>query len=670
MKRFSIVLLLCPLLFLNAQEEKSYSAKEVVVTASRTEESIGLVTQKIDVLADSLFLRFVYANRNLTEAVQYTPGIHINVLSRNDANWGTYGGIGPKYSIYLLSGIQIDAFVDPMALDLLPVEKIEIQRGPASVLYGNYMSQDFAGNQSSLAGTVNFILKEKVQKQKTVLSSSAGSYRTLNGQLYYENVRDNVNYFAGATYEQSDYTDYGAPNSWLAMTKNPQYIKKKLFGGATVFFNDDEQQKLKLFVSTTAHRGDAGRIHRGYDHNYNLFNGGYATTLTSDILLNLNFGLRTYDRSWQESTTAYPDALLSTNGVYQRILPTDIVVSIKHGDDNLLILGADYQDVLYYTWSDPLQGYKSFKNVSRSKQAALFAQEEYRVQKLILRGGARVSYIENRIDLIDGNAPGKRFQDWTTFLWSFGLKYNMAENISIYSNAGNSFLVPGLKAVGGTISLSDRGIVGRNGQLPNPDLKPEFGIGLDAGVTMYLQQEIKLGARVFFNRINDAIIENVVSLVPSQTQSINGGKALSRGIEIEYEQSLSNTMNIFGNYTYVNTKMENPINTDQDGTEIPFAPDHIINVGFDYNLWGDFVLSPRAQYAGWYYDSNSKSGRNSFKQGWVVNLVAQKKIATKNNLTTDAFVQLYNVTDNRYLMPWGFRNTGVAIQAGLKATFF
>ena len=48
------------------------------------------------------------------------------------------------------------------------------------------------------------------------------------------------------------------------------------------------------------------------------------------------------------------------------------------------------------------------------------------------------------------------------------------------------FCTPGLKSTGGTISLADKGVPGRNGQLPNPDLKPESGFGIDAGAEITL----------------------------------------------------------------------------------------------------------------------------------------------------------------------------------------
>jgi outer membrane receptor protein involved in Fe transport len=129
---------------------------EVVVTASKTLQNKGNVTQKIDVISFRELKGIISGNRNVAEAIQYLPGNAVSVLSRNDANWGTYGGVGPKYSTYMLQGLPIDAFVDPMGIELNAVDRIEVQRGPASVLYSNYLSQDFAGNQCPLSGTLTW----------------------------------------------------------------------------------------------------------------------------------------------------------------------------------------------------------------------------------------------------------------------------------------------------------------------------------------------------------------------------------------------------------------------------------------------------------------------------------------------------------------------------------
>lgn len=46
-------------------------------------------------------------NRNIAELLRYQPGVAVTVLSRNDANWGSYGGLGPKYNSYLLDGFIV-----------------------------------------------------------------------------------------------------------------------------------------------------------------------------------------------------------------------------------------------------------------------------------------------------------------------------------------------------------------------------------------------------------------------------------------------------------------------------------------------------------------------------------------------------------------------------------
>ncbi len=273
---------------------------EVTITGSKAPQSAGNVTQKIDIIDSREFKGLVSGNRNVGEAIMYKPGSSVTTLSRNDANWGTYGGIGPKYSTYMLQGLPVDAFVDPMSLDLSAIERIEVQRGPASVLYPNYLSQDFAGNQSPLAGTINLILKEKIDKPLTSFSTSYGSYNTLNGQLYHQGKAENLHYYFGTSYESSDYTNYGTDNSWLNMQKDPLYKKSKIYAGATLFPAGTNKQKITLFINKTYHSGDAGRVYRGFDHDYTTINAGYHIDLTGNLNLQANIGLRQYDRSWQE----------------------------------------------------------------------------------------------------------------------------------------------------------------------------------------------------------------------------------------------------------------------------------------------------------------------------------------------------------------------------------
>jgi iron complex outermembrane receptor protein len=664
----SILFLIFLPVLLTAQEMNSVvPMSEVVVTASKQSESKGNVTQKIDIISDSILSTIVFANNNLSEAVGRTPGTAARPLSRNDANWGTYGGIGPKYSTYMLQGLPIDAFVDPMVLDLSSIARIEVQRGPASVLYPNYLSQDFAGNQSPLAGTVNLILKDRFERPQTIASTTYGTYNTINNLFYHQNNTETVHYFAGASYERSDYTDYGMPNSWLNMKKVPEYSKTKLFSG--VSFDLDENQHASVFVNKVFHTGDAGRIYRGFDNDYTLVNAGYSFTASEKVTVQSHFGLRRYDRIWQESNFGIIDTLVSNNGVEQNIIPMDVNVSIVHGERNLLVIGADYQHAAYSTWSDPLRGYRQFGNRSNSTQSGLYAQEEFRVDALTLRAGARYSFTKTMIDLIDGNRPGERSRTWSVLLWSGGVRYRVNSGTSFFANAGNSFIAPGLKSTGGTIALADKGVAGRNGQLPNPGLEPESGLGLDLGMEMTMIENVTFGIRLFRTDVNDAIIENVVSVNPSQSQSINAGNSHSTGAEVEISHQLTPAASWFANFTYAKTSIDHPSNADQDGTDIPFAPAMIANAGFDLSFDLGLRITPFVNYSSDFYDSNSRSGRKAFTQGTIVNLSVSQQIAKSEHASAVFMLNVTNLTDNQYEMPWQFRNTGRAITGGLKVLF-
>jgi iron complex outermembrane recepter protein len=654
--------------FCQVEARDTLNLDEVVITATKEATSTGNVTQKIDVIRAASIAVLIQGNNNIAEALQYQPGASVSALSRNDANWGTYGGIGPKYSTYMLSGLPVDAFVDPQSLDLAAVERIEVQRGPASVLYPNWLSQDFAGNQSPLSGTVNLVLKERFDSQKTVISASYGSYNTFNGQFYHQDVTRNLHYFAGLTYEMSDYTDYGTENSWLNMQDNPQYRKAKLYAGLNWFLGKEEKQKISLFFNRTFHDGDAGRVYRGFENDYTTINLGYTAALSKKINLNSHFGMRIYDRQWQESIFHVVDSLLSDNGAYQNIVPADINLTISHGKAHLLTIGTDYQAAGYNQWSEPVYGYKQFGNKSTAFQAGVYAQEELRFGGLILRAGLRYNYVQNSIELISGSAPGEKEQDWSRLLWSGGVKYHIGSRVAVFANAGNSYLTPGLKSAGGTILLSDLGIPGKNGQLPNPDLKPESGLGIDLGVNLHLPSNITASARGFYLSIDDAIVDVVVSENPSQTQSVNAGNSSSVGIELEINHHFSDRFSWFANYTFMKTNIENPYDEDQDGVEVPFAPEHIANAGIDLSFPFGLKFSPYLNYNSGYYDSNSKSGRHKFIPGFLLNAYLSQEITSSDNYSLDIFTRLYNVTDNRYEMPWQFQNTGFSLMIGLTMT--
>ena len=640
----------------------------LVVTDTKVAQSQDNVTQKIEVL-DSEQLAWQGQNkRNLAEFLAYTSGQFVNVLSRNDANWGSYAGLGPKYNTWLLDGLPIDSFVDAMNLNPWVFERIEAQKGPASVLYSNYLSMDFAGNQTPLAGTSNFILRDRIEAAETRFQLGAGSYNTGNLQAYHQNRQGNLSYFMGLGYERSDYANYGTSNSWLNIIDRPQYDKTQVYAKFKYRFDRDDHS-LSLFVHHTDHDGDAGRPSRDYRHRYNLLNLAYSNQVNDRLNLQAKFGYRHYDRRWGEDNFPANLAWREYDGVEQKILVGDVSLNFAHaGGDGLLTLGVDMQQADYTTTAETAAG-NTVDNKMQARSTGFFVQEKMRLGDWVLRAGGRYNLTRHEYTITNGLLPEQSGSRWSSPLWSLGARYNHSPKLSFFGNVGSSFVAPSGKQIGGTLRASDAGVPGRNGQLPSPGLKPEYGTGADLGVDFRPSETLSLSLRGFYNKVDDVIIDMPVSVVPSQSQSSNAGSAVSKGIELGVRHTLSERWQWFGNLTLIRSRVNNPLNADADGTQIPFAQDRMLNLGLNATLPGGWKVSPYFRWAGHYYDSTSKSGRNRFGAYGTLNVKILKNLERNARYALDLAFDLNNVTNRRYEMPWGFRDTGFNGFAALQLTF-
>lgn len=647
------------------KEGRPYAMEELVITESKSPQSQDEITHKIDVVMNDEIQNLGYANRNVAETFKYLPGNFVNPLSRNDANWGAYGGLGPKYNGYLLDGLPIDSFVDTMSLDAIYLDHAELHRGPASVLYSNYMTMDFAGNQAPLAGISNLITKERINSPMTSMSLGYGSWNTLFAKLYHEGSKGDFHYFLGGAYEQSDYTNYGTIPSWLNMIDDPQYKKTKLFFKTTYFISPDS--KVSVFAHHTQQTGDVGRPNRGFGHQYDLINTVYENRLNKDLNMQFKLGYRYYDRTWQEDN--FPVlSLREKDGVRQNIVPADLAFSYRHGANSILTVGSDLQFAKYETFAE-VDGVRSKGNDVTATNYGLYIQEKAVLGDWVLRSGGRLNYTKHNYDLISGVVPSEKDKSWSRFLWSAGARYNVTKAIGLYANAGSSFLVPSAKSVGGTLKSSDLGVPGKNGQLPSAGLTPEKGLGLDIGGDFWVANNLRLGLRGFYHVIDDAIVENVVNTTPSQSQSINAGKSYAYGVEVELNQMISRSVSWFVNGTFTNTAVKNKIDLDQDGSDIPFVPNLMANIGLTAKLPYDISVSPYYQYTGAYFDSTSKSGRREFGKYGVVNVNAQKLLFENASYRANLSFDLNNLFNNKYEMPWQFQDPGFNALAKVELTF-
>ena len=655
-----------------ADEADVYEMGEMVITGSKLPQTPGNVTQKISIITADEMSSFVLGNGNLAEVLSYSPGNFSNVLSRNDANWGSSGGLAHTYKGYMLDGLPIDSFVDLQSLDSWAFQRIEDQRGAASVLYPTYLAMDFAGNQSPLAGTANFILKERVESTRTRASAYYGSYNTIGGRFFHQRAAGNLHLFFGGHHEDSDYTYYGTfdddgnRNSWLNMDDNPEYEKTKMYMRGTYFLNDSGQ-RASLYAHRTWHTGDAGRINRDFGHIYTTLNAGYTNPISDKATLQAKVGYRDYVRRWEEDgiwEDPQSRQLRSEDGVDQSVIPADLSLSIITREADVLTVGADYQLASYATSSET----DSLRTGNDATATALgfYAQEEFRLNALILRAGARYNIISHDIDLLQGAPPNETSNSWNKVLYSAGGRYNQSDDLSVFANIGTSFKAPSLKSVGGTVPPD-----GKGGHLPNPDIKPEAGTSLDVGANFRPMEGVQIGVRGFNILIDDQIVQRVVPVAeddPAQSQDINAGNTTTNGVELEVTHRLDETVEWFANYTYTNAEVKEHLDENQVGANINFVPQNAIGAGvhltFSQGLRATVTLQ---SYSGIYQDINRDAEP---LDGYIlVNARLEQRVRTQDGYDLNLYLEPYNITNQTFEMPWQFADPGFSVNGGLMVSF-
>ena len=651
-----------------ADETDIYEMGEMIITGSKLPQTPGNVTQKISIITADDMGSLVQGNGNLAELLSYSPGNFANVLSRNDANWGSSGGLAHTYKGYMLDGLPIDAFVDLQSLDPWAFQRVEDQRGAASVLYPTYLAMDFAGNQSPLAGTANFILKERIGETRTSASGYGGSYNTQGLRFFHQRAASDLHLFFGGHHEASDYTDYGTEDSWLKMDDNPEYEKTKMYLRWTYFIND-RGHRISSYTHRTWHTGDAGRINRDFAHAYTTGNLAYTNPISDRATLQAKLGVRDYVRRWEEDGI-WEDPpsreLRSEDGVNQVVIPADLSLSILTREADVLTIGADFQAASYETFRET--GTTQPGNDATAGAVGLYAQEELRLNNLTLRAGARYTSIGHDIEMLQGAPPGDDSNSWNKVLYSGGARYNHSDALAVYANLGTSFKAPSLKSVGGTIPLASKGDSTVSGHVPNPDIKPESGTSFDLGVNLQPSAGLQVGLRSFNILLTDQIAQRAVPDAP-QSEDINAGNTTTQGAEVEITHRLNEQVEWFANYTYTSAEVtENTEDPSKVGAKINFVPESVIGIGAHLTLGNGLRATITAQsYSGIYQDISKDAEP---LDGYVlVNARIQYGISTKDGLNLTFFLEPYNITDQTFEMPWGFQDPGFSANSGLMVSF-
>lgn len=175
--------------------------------------------------------------------------------------------------------------------------------------------------------------------------------------------------------------------------------------------------------------------------------------------------------------------------------------------------------------------------VGRSKSAGFYLQDEIvglADGRLSLTPGLRYDWreLEPRIDdlvlpvlrAINRNASAQRDGAWSPKL---GALYRLAAGLQVYGQAARAFRAPNYREVNGAF----RNSVQSYGVSPNPELRPESGLSLEAGFRL-AGKDWRASLAAYDNRYRD-FIETLQLVCPSDPRCIAGLANTSMAVNLE-----------------------------------------------------------------------------------------------------------------------------------------
>jgi iron complex outermembrane recepter protein len=143
-------------------------------TGSKTDTPIIENPQSISVIsADRLDAQ---AAGSLAEALRYSAGVTAELFGMDQRGYGiNIRGFSADESSFYRDGLQLkgSSFSAFLPLDLYGAERLEIMRGPASVLYG----------QNSPGGLINYVSKRPTAEPFHEVEASAGTFDRFEGKF-------------------------------------------------------------------------------------------------------------------------------------------------------------------------------------------------------------------------------------------------------------------------------------------------------------------------------------------------------------------------------------------------------------------------------------------------------------------------------------------------------
>jgi iron complex outermembrane recepter protein len=578
---------------------KGYVAKRSA-TATKTDTPIIETPQSITVVtADQIVAQ---KSQSIVDALAYTAGVAVRESGRvtesfvlrgfqADGQRGSLYKDGTKYTSNIYRGQQ-----EPYGL-----ERIELLRGAASVLYGN----------AAPGGIINTVTKRPTIDPLHELNVELGSFdrKQISGDFSDRLTEDGVwSYRLTGLFRDSDtFVDHipddrtfiapaikWQPSDATSLTILSQYKKteSKYMYGLSSYGTVKPSVNGKL--SRSRFYGEPG-ADRYEDETWSL---GYLLEHAFSDQLKLRQNVRydeaktnydyTYNYGLDTATQRITDRGFDKSTNHDKAITADTNLSFNWGSDfarHTTLVGFDYtrqkEDTKRYDLT--LSPYDIF-NPSYGEVPANQTLNAFATNRSLQRSGL---YVQDQIKIADKWVAllGGR-QDWTESGSAFitgDRSWIYEKNNAFTSRAGLVYLAENGLAPFVSFSQSFEPAAGR-GRTGNR-FKPTEGEQYEVGIRYQPKDSNTLLSATVYQLKQ----QNVLTLDPvSIAFQVQTGEQRSRGIELEAKTDVTDDLTILAAYAYTDAITTKSNIATEVGARNPFTPEHQASLWADYSLshWG------------------------------------------------------------------------------------
>ena len=596
--------------------ERNYTLNEVVVTGTRNATDIRHLPMTISVVGRTQ-LENRYQPSVLPALTEQVPGLF--VTSRGVMGYGVSTGAAGGFSLRGMSGnaqmlVLIDGHPQYMGLFGHPIsdayqtmlaDRVEVLRGPASVLYGS----------NAMGGVINIVTRRMQEDgTKTHINIGGGSYGTLQTEATNQVKKGKFSSTVSASYNRSDghrpdmgFEQYGGyaklgynlNEYWRAWgdvnithfnASNPGEITDLLYdndsritrGMASAMIENHYERTsgaLSFFYNWGRHKINDG-YHAGEEPQTSLFH-------SKDLMMGV---------SWYQSAELY--------------------------EGNRLTVGFDYQHFGGESWNENIADGARTPGVDK-KQDEFAGYVDFRQDIgswLSLNAGMRIDHHSHV---------------GTELVPQGGLAFHLPKNAELKAMASKGFRNPTIREMY---------------MFPpqNPDLKPERMMNYELSFTQHLLDgSLTYGANLYYIKGDNLIM---TTQTDGRPMNINSGDIENWGAEGNIAWRINRQWNVNANYSWVH--MENPVIS---------APEHKLYAGADFRQ-GHWNISTGIQYIKGLYTSVNPAATEDFI---LWNLRASYRLCEYASL----YVRGENLLAQRYEIMAGYPMPKATFLGGINLSF-